>query len=602
VPSRFSIPAKLFRAIALVWTTSRGWTLVNIVLLIAQGILPLVSIYLLKLIIDAVTAALASPDKTVAFGHVALLIALAGGAALLASALQSLSGIVEEAQGQTITDHVHDLLHAKSIEVDLEYYENSKYYDAFHRAQAEAPYRPASILRGLIKLGQNGISLTALAGLLFSLHWGVTLILFAAAAPSVFLRLRFSRKLYRWHLQRTAAERQANHFSWMLTSDLFAKEIRLFGLGPLFIESFRSLRRKLRAEKISLAARRGGADFAGQAAATLAIFGSFAFMAGLAVRGVITLGDLVMYFQAFQRGLQFLRDFLTGLAGLYEDSLFLTSFYEFLDLPKKVDEPSWPRIVPRPFQDGIVFENVSFRYLGGQEDALKDVNLRLRPGEAIALVGESGSGKTTLIKLLCRLYDPGAGRILLDGMDLREYSVSGLRREISVIFQDFAHYHLTARENIWFGNIDLDPAKDGPAGISEASRRAGADDVIRKLRRGYDTVLGKWFEDGEEISIGEWQKIALARSFLRDSQIIVLDEPTSSLDARAESEVFARFRELAKSRSTIIISHRFSTVRMADTIYVFENGRIVESGHHDALVSKGGNYSQLYEMQARNYK
>jgi ATP-binding cassette subfamily B protein len=459
-----------------------------------------------------------------------------------------------------------------------------------------------SILKGLLKLGQNGVSLAALVGLLFSLHWGVAAVLFGAALPGVLLKIGFSKKFFLWSRARTEAERRSAHFSWMLTSDMFAKEIRLFGLGPLFIESFRSLRGKLRRERISFSAKRGGMDLAGQAVATLAIFGAYAFIAREAIRGSITLGDMVMYFQAFQRGLGFLRDLLTSLAGLYEDSLFLTNFYEFLDLKKKVVEPAHPGIFPRPMREGIVFDGISFSYPGDRGAALENVNLRIRPGETVALVGENGSGKTTLIKLLCRLYDPATGRILVDGTDLREFETARLRREISVIFQDFAHYHLTAKENIWFGNIDIDPAKDGAARIAEAAARSGADEVIRKLKSGYDTILGKWFEDGEELSIGEWQKIALARAFLRDSQIIILDEPTSSLDAKAEYEVFTKFRDLVRGKSAVIISHRFSTVRMADTIHVLDKGRIIESGSHAELVSRGGIYARLYEMQARSYR
>lgn len=599
---RFSIPAKILRAAGLVWRNSRGWTVANAALIVLQGILPLVSLYLLKLIVDGVTAAIASPDKEAAFGRVALMIGLAGAAALLNALCQSLSGIVEEAQGQVITDRIQEILHAKSVEVDLEYYENSRYYDALHRAQGEAIYRPLNILRGLLKFGQNGIALAALAGLLFSLHWGVAAVLFGAALPGVLLRIAFSNAFFRWTRARTEAERRSAHFSWMLTADQFAKEIRLFGLGPLFIESFRALRGKLRRERISLIARRGGMDLAGQAVATLAIFGAYAFIARQAVRGTITLGDLVMYFQAFQRGLGFLRDFLAGLAGLYEDSLFLTNFYEFLDLRKKVVEAAYPVAFPRPIREGIVFDHVSFRYTGEHAEALTDIRLRVRPGETVALVGENGSGKTTLIKLLCRLYDPSAGRILVDGTDMREFETARLRREISVIFQDFARYHLTARENIWFGNVELGLSEDAAAKIAAAAAKSGADDVVRKLKSGYDTILGKWFEDGEELSIGEWQKIALARAFLRDSQIIILDEPTSSLDAKTEFDLFTKFREFVRGRSAVIISHRFSTVRMADTIHVLERGRIVESGSHAELVGRGGTYARLYEMQAQSYR
>jgi ATP-binding cassette subfamily B protein len=317
------------------------------------------------------------------------------------------------------------------------------------------------------------------------------------------------------------------------------------------------------------------------------------------VQGAITIGDLVMYYQAFQRGQEFLRAMLDGLAGLYEDHLFLHSLYEFLDLDRKAVEPLVPEAVPRPMRTGIVFDHVSFQYPTGTRKVLQDITLTVRPGESVALVGANGSGKTTLIKLLCRLYDPTGGTITLDGIDLRDFETAALRREIGIIFQDYAQYHLTARENISFGNVEALGDQDR---VVAAARHSGADEVIKGLKQGYDTILGKWFEDGEELSIGEWQKVALARAFMRDAQIVVLDEPTSALDAKAEYEVFRQFRRLAKGRTTILISHRFSTVRMADCIYVLDDGRVVENGTHEQLVQAGGRYGRLFETQARHYR
>ena len=454
-------------------------------------------------------------------------------------------------------------------------------------------------MNGLVQVAQSGISLLAMAGLLFSFHWGIAAILFVAAIPGLFVRLRYACQTYRWQRRSTPAERQAWYFHWMLTGDVHAKEIRQFGLGPLFRRRFRDLRQQLRREKIEIATRRSIAELVSQASATIAVFGSYAFIAYRAVQGAITLGDLVMYYQAFQRGQGFLREMLGGLAGLYEDNLFLSNLHEFFELKSKVVEPPHPRPVPQPMQTGLAFDHVSFRYPTGTREVLEDISLTIRPGEVVALVGENGSGKTTLIKLLCRLYDPASGIITLDGIDLRQLETTALRREISVIFQDYAQYHLTARENIWFGNVTLPPDQER---IAAAARHAGADEVIAGLPQGYETILGKWFEDGEELSVGEWQKVALARAFLRDAQIIVLDEPTSALDARAEYEVFKKFRQLAAGRTVILISHRFSTVRMADRIFVLEGGRIIESGTHDELVRLGGTYARLFETQAQYYR
>jgi ATP-binding cassette subfamily B protein len=589
----------LDRAVRFVWQAGPGWTFGSVVLVVVQGALPLLALYLVKLIVDAVTFSVGAPDKVAAFRQVALLIGLAAAVALFKALCQSIADLVKEAQTLAVTDHMYDVLHAKSIEVDLEYYENSKYLDTLHRAQKEGPYRPTQIINGLVRLGQSGISLIAMAVLLLSFHWVVALVLFAAAIPGVLVRLKYSEKMFRWQREWTQAERRASYFNWLLTGDAHAKEIRLFDLGDLFKQRFSDLRKQLRSERLDISRKRSIEDLVAQASGTCAVFGSFGFIAYRTLHGVITLGDMVMYFQAFQRGLSYLRETLGGVAHLYENNLFLSNLYEFLDLEPKVKEPLHPLSVPRPMRKGISFEHVGFQYPAGNGKVLEGISLGIEPGEVVALVGENGSGKTTLIKLLCRLYDPVEGAITLDGIDLRRFETTVLRREISVIFQDYVKYHLTARENIWLGNIDLPPEHKR---ITAAGREAGADDLITTLPKGYETVLGKWFEDGEELSIGEWQKVALARAFLRDAQLIVLDEPTSSLDVKSEYEVFKKFRQLLNGRSAILISHRFSTVRMADRIFVLEDGRVIENGTHEQLIQLGGKYAHLFERQAQYYR
>ena len=590
---------RLDRAVRFVWQAARGWTMASVALVVIQGALPLLTLYLMKLIVDAVTFSLGAPDKIAAFRHVALLISFAAGVAILNSLFQQIAGFVKEAQTLKVTDHMYDILHSKSIEVDLEYYENPHYLDTLHRAQQEGPYRPTHIVDGLVRLGQSGISLLAMVGLLFSFHWIMAVVLFAAAIPGILVRLKYSGKLYHWQRGRTQAERKASYFNWMLTGDSHAKEIRLFNLGDLFKYRFGNLRKQLRRERLDISRKRSVAELGAQAGATLAVFGSFGFIAFRTIQGIITLGDMIMYFQAFQRGLGYLRGMLGGVADLYEDSLFLSNLYEFLDLEPKVKQPLHPVPVPRPIQKGMIFEHVSFKYPTSNGNVLENISLSIEPGEVVALVGENGSGKTTFVKLLCRLYDPNQGTITLDGIDLRRFETMALRNEISVIFQDYVKYHLTVRENIWLGNIVL-PSEHKR--IEEAALHAGADTLITRLPKGYETTLGKWFEDGEELSIGEWQKIALARAFLRDAQLIVLDEPTSALDAKSEYEVFRNFRKLLDGRSAVLISHRFSTVRMADRIFVFDGGNIKEQGTHDHLMGLGGTYAEFFEKQAQHYK
>ena len=586
-------------ALRLVWQSSRGWTIARVVLLVIQGILPLLTIYLAKLIVDTVATSLNTADKAAPFRQVLFLIVLAGAVTLVTTLCNSLTELVNTAHSQQVTDYMQGVLQAKSIEADLEYYENPRYYDTLQRAQQEAPYRPPQILNRLAQVGQNSISLLAMVGLLLSLHWGIALILFVAGLPSMLVRVKYTRVLYRWQRKITPLNRQSMYLAWMLTSDQFAKEIRLFNLGSYFSQWYLRIRRQIYKESLTIFTARSLANFAAQALAAILMFAVLAFIVNQAIQGVLKPGDLVLYYQALQRGQNDIKGLLSSVSGLYEDNLFLANLYEFLDLKPKLVDPLNPVPIPRPMQTGIVFNHVSFQYSTTTRQALKNINLIIRPGEVVALVGENGSGKTSLIKLLCRLYAPTSGSITIDGIDLSQFKIAELRREISVIFQDYAKYHFTAQENIWLGNIDLPPQRES---IIAAARRSGADDLITSLPQGYDTILGKLFDRGEELSIGQWQKVALARAFLRNSQVIVLDEPTSAMDPKAEYEVFEKFRQLIKNQAAILISHRLSTVKMADRIYVMTNGSIVESGTHDELIQLGATYAHLFETQAQQYR
>jgi ATP-binding cassette, subfamily B, bacterial len=585
--------------VRLVWTAAPGWTVISAAIAIGQGLLPLVGLFLLNHIVNAIRFGITASDKGAAFRHVAFLIVLAGVVGLVTAALKSLGTLTSQAMGLVVTDHVSDVVHSKSIAVDLEYYENSRYYDVLHRAQQEAPTRPTAIVNDLTGLIQSIISLAGMATLLLSLNWIIGVILLVVALPGALVRLRFSAQLYQWQRRRTMADRQSYYFHYLLTDGTKAKELRLFGLGDLLRGWFRELRKVLRHERLVITLKRSLADLASGIAAVLAVFGTFAYIAWRTIKGALNLGQMTMYYAALQLALTSLQSLLAGLASLYEDNLFLTYFYEFIALEPHLESPPQPKPVPRPMHEGVVFHDVTFQYPDTARTALDKVSLHIKPGEVAALVGPNGSGKTTLVKLLCRLYDPHEGAITVDGIDLREFDPIALRKSMSVIFQDYSQYQLSVRQNIWMGNIDLDPQE---AAVEKAARDAGADEVIQGLRHGYETMLGKWFAEGEELSIGEWQKVALARAFVRDAEILVFDEPTSALDPNAEWKAFEHIRELANGRAVILISHRFSTVRMADRIHILENGRIVESGSHDELMELDGRYARMYEVQARAYR
>jgi len=596
-PSRLLDLTPLRLGLALVWESGRGWTILQAVLLVLASAIPLLALYLTKEIIDTVAQALTGGVRDA--GRLTLYVALAGGVALAAAGLRLLSTLVTEVQSIRLSDRVQEILHRKSVELDLEFYENPEYHDTLLRAQTEAPYRPAQIVTSCAQVAQGGLSLLAVIGLLVSFHWLLVVALLMAALPGLFVKVRYSSRLYRWSRRQTAIQRLLRYLNLLLTANDPAKETRLLDLGDVLGRRHRDLRRQADREKLQLVTRRSASDLLAQSVAVMAVFTAMYVIARNALAGSITVGDMVMYFGAFQRAQDFFRDLLAGLASLYEQNLFLSDFEKFLALVPKVVDPPRPVPFPRPIQRGIEFDHVSFRYPGTDAEVLKDLSFTIRPGEHIALVGENGSGKTTLVKLLCRLYDPTAGVIRIDGTDLRDLSLTDLRSELAVVFQDYTRYRLSARDNIWLGNVAL--PSDSPR-IGEAARRTGADAIIGSLPKGYDTILSRQFEDGTELSMGQWQAMALARAFLRDSQLLILDEPTAALDPKAEAAVFDQFYQLSEGRTAVVISHRLSTVRGADRIMVMVDGQIAEVGAHDELVERAGVYARLFETQARPYR
>jgi ATP-binding cassette, subfamily B, bacterial len=591
---------KIKRAVALVWESSPGWMGIHVAVTTLQSILPLGLIYITKLIVDDLALSLNVADKAHAFDRILFLLVDAGLLILLTNSNNIVAQISAATLSQRVTNRMQIILYQKAIAIDLESYESPQHQDILERAKWEAPQRPTQILNNLTAGGQSIISVVAIGGLLLSLHWLPIVALAIASIPIVIVRFRQSKRMYGWHRHQTEIERKANYLGHILLGEQPAKEIRLFNLGNLLIARFDRIKQQLFQEKLAILTRQAIAQTISQSFTAVAILGTYGFLIHQTIYGKFQIGDLVLYSQAFQRGQSAIQNAIASLSSLHEHNLFLSDLFDFLAIEPTVISPTHPKLVPRPIQQGIVFRDVSFQYRHADRLAIDRVNLTIAPGEIIALVGENGSGKTTLAKLLCRLYDVTEGSITIDGICLQDFDLTDLHRQIGAIFQDYTRYQMTVADNIWLGNIDSPPTSEG---IAQAARQAGATKTIEHLPLGYDTQLGKWFKGGAELSGGQWQRIALARAFWRsDARLLVLDEPTSAMDANAEEDIFRRFRDLIRDRSALLITHRLSTVKMADRIYVMERGAIIESGTHDRLMALNGTYARLFATQAKNYQ
>lgn len=593
--------SKVLTALRLVWRAAPRWTVAQTTLLIVQSILPLAALYITKLVIDALSNNI-NPQPGIpeaSWSSILQLLSILCVILVINNSLGTLSSFVTTMQGQKFANYMYDVLHLKSIEIDLEYYENPEYHDTLQRAQKEATYRPNQLLNNLLALAYDLVSLAATGAILFTIHWAISLLVLASALPALWQKIAYAGERYRWERQRTSLERQASYLSWLMIQDVYAKEVRIFGLGQMLRNRFNRLRKLLYGELFRMSRRFTFSRIAAQVVTTLLNFAAYGYIVYSTFTGRLTVGDLVFYYEILKRGQSAFGDLAGTISSLYEDKLFLDNLYDFLNIVPSLTAQKQKQEIPSPIQRGFRFENVDFSYTGSARQALHNIDIEVKPGEVIALVGENGSGKTTLIKLLCRLYDPTSGRITVDDTDIREFSPLEYRQQISVIFQDYVKYFMSARENIWLGNVELQPDDNR---VVKSAVRSGADAVIQGLPHQYDTMLGKLFDGGEDLSIGQWQKIALARAFSRDAQLIVLDEPTSAMDPQAEYEVFQGFKKLIEDRSAILISHRLSTVRMADCIYLIDRGVVREFGTHQELMEKQGRYAHLFEIQAQNYR
>lgn len=585
------------RTLALVWTAARHWTLAWTAVLLLDGLLPVATVYLTRTLVDAIVAAIrtggAGPELRAAFAAAALM-----GAVLLAGEVTRAAGNwLRSIQAELVQDHLSSLIHRKSVSVDLAFYESPEFYDHMHRARAEATQRPIALIETLGTLVQNTITMVAMLGVLMSFGWLLPLSLVLSTLPALWVVLRYTHVLHVWQKRVTAAQRRAYYYDWLLTSSDTAPEIRLFGLGDHFRKSYQDVRRQLREGRLGLAKAQSKAELTAAVLAFAITAAALAWVLWRAVRGFATLGDLALLYQAFNQGLRLTRSLLESVGRIYQNTLFLGNLFEYLALEPRIVAP--PGVPAAPvLRREIRFTDVTFHYASSGRTALDRFNVTIPAGSITAIVGKNGAGKSTLMKLLCRLYDPDTGRIEMDGVDLRAMSPDALRRSVTVLFQNPVHYNATVADNIALGDLESAPGAGRLRGAAEA---AGAIPVIDRLPKGFDTLLGNWFETGTEMSTGEWQRIALARAFLRDASLLILDEPTSAMDPWAEAEWLGRFRELAAGRTAVIITHRFTTAMFADAIHVMSEGRILESGTHEELLKQNGLYAEGWRAQMRDH-
>jgi ATP-binding cassette, subfamily B, bacterial len=587
-------------AFRLVWSAGRKAALLGIGLTMVAAVLPAAQAWAGKLIIDAIVSSINQGMQPMdGLRYVAPYLTLEFGLVLTGSLTSQVRSLIDRILNSQLTIHVNSMIIQKAINLDLQFFENPIFYDTLQNARRQADVSALNIVNSTLQMVQQVITLISVVVLLIRFSPWLAVIVFVSAIPSFLSQSQFAERAFRAITRRAPEARLLNYLETLLTGNDTVKEVKLFGLGRPLLKRYQELFTQFYLEDRAIAERRTVAGLGWGTLSSLVYYGSYAWIILRTVAGLITLGDMTMFLAIFRQSQSSIRTLLDSLNRLYESNLFLDNLMTYLELEPALVVPVNGLTAPAPIQHGIEFRNVTFSYPGSEVCVLRDINLHIQPGERIALVGLNGAGKTTLIKLLTRLYDPTEGQVLLDGVDLREYDLSSLHQRFGVIFQDYVRYQFTVRENIGFGQVD---SLDDLTRIQDAAERGGAGPIIENMPQGYDTVLGRRWERGLELSGGQWQKIALARAFMRKAEVLVLDEPTSALDAEAEYEVFKRFGELIEDRIAVLISHRFSTVRMADRIAVLSEGKIIELGSHAELIELDGAYARLFNLQAEGYR
>jgi ATP-binding cassette, subfamily B, bacterial len=587
---------QLPRAFKLIQSASGKWTIVWGGLLLLQGLLPIVTVYLLRSFVNLLAAA-AGSEKTAEMLHQIFgLLALMIGVQIAGEILRVLASYVKANQSEMVQDHITALIHQQSAEIDLARYESPDFYDHLHRAREDSSNRPVALLESVGAILQSGVTFIAMGIVLLRFGFWIPVALIFSALPALYIAVRYTLRHHAWSIESTSDRRRSNYYSWCLTSKDVATELRLFGLSNYFRSCYDSVRHHLRGQRLKLLRDQNTGEITAGVIGYVIAALSIAWVVWNAFQGKLSLGDVALFYQAFYQGQRLMRSVLENLGNLYSNSLFLGNLFEFLDLKPEIINSAKPIRTPVFLKDAIRFRNVTFHYPGTAKKALNNFNLEVPAGKIIAIVGPNGAGKSTLMKLLCRFYDPDEGAIEVDGVDLRELELDWLRQQITAQFQVSVHYAATAGENISYGDLLKEPAQNA---LNSAALSAQADETIARLPRAFDTQLGTWFIGGSELSIGEWRRISLARALYRMAPIVLLDEPTSAMDSWAEMNWMNRFRKAAEGRTAILITHRFPTAMHADRIHVMKEGKILESGNHEELIALGGLYAESWRSQTQ---
>jgi ATP-binding cassette subfamily B protein len=604
---RFGALRNLPPFLKLVGKTSPGLAVASLLSRLVRALLPVATLYVGKLIIDEVVRLAQAGGSVGTLGewlasgrldHLGVLLAAEFGLAVLSDLLGRIVSLVESLLSEKFTNATSVRLMEHAASLDLEDFEDSELQDRLDRARRQTMGR-TTLMTQLFGQAQDVVTVASFGvGLFVYAPWLIVLLILALV-PAFLGEAHFNAQSYSLDFARTPERREIDYLRQTGASVETAKEVKIFGMSGFLVERYRVLAGQIYEANKRLAARRAGWGGALTAVGTAGYYVAYAYIAWRTLHGAFTIGDLTFLSGSFRRLRNLIEDLLIGFSQVAGQALYLDDLFTFFEIEAEIVSPEDPRPFPSPVRQGFTFEDAGFRYPGAERWAVRHLNFTLQVGEVLALVGENGAGKTTLVKLLARLYDPDEGRILLDGHDLKEYDIKALRGNISVIFQDFVRYHLTAAENIAVGRIE---ARADRARIVAAAERSLADEVIRRLPDGYEQILGKRFRSGVELSGGEWQKVAIARAYMRDAQLLILDEPTASLDARSEFEVFQRFKELSEGKTAVLISHRFSSVRMADRILVLADGTVEAAGTHEELMAERGRYAELFELQAAGYR